>query len=475
MKTCWEVLGIEYTHDADAIRQAYLALLPSFHPESDPQGFKALRQAYESALQEAKKPAAPVVALDANTQQVNDMLAAFHDLLACDERRFQPAAWQRFIQQINMLSIKQVERLRWSLYAIAQEAWPVSYTCLRLLAERLGWERQDGGEEIDNETLDNFLHSLRRGDLFDYSRLLALPAEVQNQTIAFYAALEGSFFNHPSFFSHFINQHGVTIVPDDLNFQRRLLRWYSSLQWGIPELIPVAKAWREDEPDNTSPQYYEYAQRVYCGEGDSLLPGLCALWKQGPSTQMDNLLLQWCRQNRPDDYPLVVLAVERHEQRDSEGEELAYFHGTSARTRLLWAEALHSGILSPLSRCFVTRVLQNKFPEIDKQYCSHPRWPLYQVAELLVRQKTLATKHYLPLVERQMANDLCPFEALIIGALMPSGAEISSSDEADAEGNDELDSASSNAKPFNVFSVIKVIFYIFLVAGALSRILHLFG
>jgi len=59
MKTCWEVLGIEYTHDADAIRQAYLALLPSFHPESDPQGFKALRQAYESALQEAKKPAAP--------------------------------------------------------------------------------------------------------------------------------------------------------------------------------------------------------------------------------------------------------------------------------------------------------------------------------------------------------------------------------------------------------------------------------
>lgn len=270
MKTCWEVLGIEYTHDADAIRQAYLALLPSFHPESDPQGFKALRQAYESALQEAKKPAAPVVVVDANTQQINEIQEVFRDLLACDERRFQPAAWQRFIQQINTLPIKLVERLRWPLYAIAQEAYPVSYTCLRLLAERLSWERLDGGEAVDREALEDFLRDVQHGDMFDYSLLLHLPAEVQNQTIAFYAALEGAFFNHPSFFFQFINQHGVTIIPDDLQFQRRLLRWYSSLQWGIPELIPVAKAWREDEPDNSSPQYYEYTQRVYCGEGDSL-------------------------------------------------------------------------------------------------------------------------------------------------------------------------------------------------------------
>ncbi len=44
--------GIEATTDTDAIRQAYiLALLPSFHPETDPQGFGQLREAYENALQ----------------------------------------------------------------------------------------------------------------------------------------------------------------------------------------------------------------------------------------------------------------------------------------------------------------------------------------------------------------------------------------------------------------------------------------
>ncbi|MEY5159192.1 J domain-containing protein, partial [Salmonella enterica subsp. enterica serovar Corvallis] len=40
MKSCWDILNIAPTTDLDAIRQAYLALLPSFHPESDPQGFK---------------------------------------------------------------------------------------------------------------------------------------------------------------------------------------------------------------------------------------------------------------------------------------------------------------------------------------------------------------------------------------------------------------------------------------------------
>ena len=49
MKTCWQILEIESTTQIDIIRQAYLARLPLCHPETDPQGFKALRQAYEEA------------------------------------------------------------------------------------------------------------------------------------------------------------------------------------------------------------------------------------------------------------------------------------------------------------------------------------------------------------------------------------------------------------------------------------------
>lgn len=82
MKTCWQVLGIEATTDTDAIRQAYLALLPSFHPETDPQGFKQLREAYENALQGTTSPAITVVDEDPDTPWVNYLREIFGDLLA---------------------------------------------------------------------------------------------------------------------------------------------------------------------------------------------------------------------------------------------------------------------------------------------------------------------------------------------------------------------------------------------------------
>ena len=68
MNTCWETLGIEPTTDLEHIRQAYLALLPSFHPESDPQGFKQLRQAYEEAQRWTQSPIEEAVTEDAGEE-----------------------------------------------------------------------------------------------------------------------------------------------------------------------------------------------------------------------------------------------------------------------------------------------------------------------------------------------------------------------------------------------------------------------
>ncbi|GIO31551.1 MULTISPECIES: J domain-containing protein [Paenibacillus] len=55
--TIWERLGIPPTHDVKAIKRAYAEQLKIHHPEDDPQGYQALREAFDAALSLAKRQA----------------------------------------------------------------------------------------------------------------------------------------------------------------------------------------------------------------------------------------------------------------------------------------------------------------------------------------------------------------------------------------------------------------------------------
>lgn len=479
MKTCWQVLGIEATTDIDAIRQAYLALLPSCHPETDPQGFKQLREAYENALQETKSPAIAVVEEDPDTPWVNYLGEIFRDLLADGERRFQPQAWQEFIHQINKLSISQVEKSRWWLCAIAMQTFPISYSCLKLLSDRLAWEQGADNRDVDVEAVEDLLSEIRRGDLFDYSQLLHLPVAVQNHTIAFYEALESAFFVNPRYFAELMALHGVWIVLDDHQFQRRLLRWFSTLHLGVAELLPVALAWQKAEPDNGTPGYYHLSQRVFCGEGDSLLPELCAQWREHSSTQIDALLLRWCRQHQPDYFPLLVMAVEAREQVDIDGEPLLYISGSSARTCMLWAEALQSGTLSPLCESFIARRLNYGAAVINEEHRQHPCWPLYLAAERLASAEEPEDALLQQLVLRLDMPNLYPLEAIIIRGLLVQAAGMTVRHETVTTEDGKVTTVvTQNAEDsgggigFGLWQVIKIIFFIGVIGHLLSLFVH---
>ncbi|EAA8473657.1 J domain-containing protein [Salmonella enterica] len=477
MKNCWQVLGIEATTDTDAIRQAYLALLSSFHPETAPQGFKQLREAYENALLGTTSPAITVVDEDPDTPWVNYLGEIFRDLLADQERRFQPQAWQEFIQQINKLSISQAEKARWLLCDIAMQTSPVSYSCMNLLSQRLSWEQRDSNGEIDDEALEDFLPYVQRGDTFDYTLLRHLPLAVQNQTIMFYCALDGTFFDRPHYFAQLMAQHGAWIIPNNLRFQRRLLRWFSTLHVGIAELLPVALTWQEAEPDNATPGYYHLAQRVFCGEGDNLLPELCAQWWEHPSTHLDDLLLCWCRQHRPDFFPLLVMAVEGREQVDIDGESLLYIPGSSARTCLLWAEALHSGALSPLSESFIARRLNYGAPAMSEAHSQHPYWLLYQVADSLACAGDPSAALLQRLVTKLDTPDICPLEALVIRGLLGRAAAIATPCEAVVANEEPVTTVTSPSTEesgggFGLWQVIKINLFIGVVGHVLRQFMH---
>ncbi|MCO4158238.1 J domain-containing protein [Citrobacter amalonaticus] len=353
MNICWEILGIEPTTDLERIRQSYLALLPSFHPESDPQGFKQLRQAYEEAQQWVASPAEDVKADEVSDE--HEILVAFRELLASDSDRFQPSAWQKFIQQLNQCSMDEVDKLRWSLCDIAMKTETLSLSCLALLAQRLNWQPQEAEDDAEGEELEAFLETVKRGDAFDLLSLAKLPLVVQDQTNAYFFELEHVWRFYPEHFADALQIHGALVIPEDKRLHRKLLHWFSAQQWGITELVDIARHWQAAEPDNEDAHYYLCRQRWLCGEGESLLADLCDFWQRYPSTQADDLLLNWCRQHQPDYFPLVVMAVEARCMADAE-----YVPGKSARTRLLWADILHSGTLSPLGRSFVESLLYKR-------------------------------------------------------------------------------------------------------------------
>ncbi len=224
MKTCWQILEIESTTQIDIIRQAYLARLPLCHPETDPQGFKALRQAYEEALRLAVNPVEEADDEEKDAAAEHEILRAFRTLLDSESDRFQPSAWQKFIQQLNTWNMEDVDQLRWPLCAIAIEARYLSLNCASLLAERLNWHSFNDSEGMDEEEREAFLEAIQAGDCFDFLSLLEYPIALQNQTVEYYFALERCCRYHPDYVTAFLAMEGPWLIPDDAKLHRKLLR-----------------------------------------------------------------------------------------------------------------------------------------------------------------------------------------------------------------------------------------------------------
>ena len=462
MKTCWQILEIESTTQIDIIRQAYLARLPLCHPETDPQGFKALRQAYEEALRLAVNPVEEADDEEKDAATEHEILRVFRALLDSENDRFQPSAWQKFIQQLNTWNMEDVDQLRWPLCAIAIEARYLSLNCASLLAERLNWHSFNDCEGIDEEEREAFLEAIQAGDCFDFLSLLEYPVALQNQTVEYY-------------FSWFI--------PDDAKLHRKLLRWYSSVQTGMAELIPVAQQWQAEEPESEDARYYQCAQRLYCGEGESLLADLCAYRESYPSTQADNLLLQWSKRHCPDYFALLVMVIEARSMVDAQGKPLKYVPGESARTRLLWAEILHSGKLSPLGQSFIESLFfkrkawawwKSRVGSETEQ--DSPLLDLYRVAEQVVLEAFPKQEMLARLDARLERGEAHPLETIITRMLLtkvklePEDEDV---DEPTPENHEEIND--EDEKPQSITSIIKISLTVLVIGYALGKIAMLFS
>jgi len=91
----WYVLKIEKTEDKNAVREAYMALLPKYNPEEDPTGFANLRSAYEEALKEIDQQAdASINANDPVSILFQELAAIYQDFA----KRIDPSQWEEALK-----------------------------------------------------------------------------------------------------------------------------------------------------------------------------------------------------------------------------------------------------------------------------------------------------------------------------------------------------------------------------------------
>ena len=123
----WMILGISATEDKEAIKRAYMAELPKYNPEEDPEGFVRLRTAYEDILKEidenAKKENAEMGPLDLFMDKVNDLYNDF-------KRRREVAEWTELLKdevctRLDLADLTEDALLVFFMdnYYLPKEAW----------------------------------------------------------------------------------------------------------------------------------------------------------------------------------------------------------------------------------------------------------------------------------------------------------------------------------------------------------------
>ncbi|MCR5031249.1 MAG: hypothetical protein K6A92_00155 [Lachnospiraceae bacterium] len=175
MEQFFDVLEIQPTKDEAAIGAAYRKLLPSHHPEEDPEGFRKLREAYEKALEYARTKEDGEGAVGDMTPAdtfMNRVRGLYEDY----DRRVKIEEWEDLLKDPVLQDLEYEDEARVKLLSYIMDGHEMMPQAVYSLLEKMLMvqeRREDLEEHLDPRFLEFFLEcangSIDRG--FDFSAI----------------------------------------------------------------------------------------------------------------------------------------------------------------------------------------------------------------------------------------------------------------------------------------------------------------
>ena len=332
MEKSWQLLGIEETTDKDVIRQAYRAKLPVYHPETDPDGFKALREAYEYAMHYADFPESTIdISLselqpEENTSselseqelQANEICQNYQALLDDPERRYNINQWHQFVASFYDYPMEVIDIAKWQLLEISYNASYLSLTCAKVLADSLRWRQQLTTQSPDKvEQYDNFLNQVNNGDYFDYALLPTINKTIQNVTLDYFDFARWIFWERPpevGEMNYYLSQDTVVYLTDEKQQKLQISKWLSFSLTPNQAILDYAlsRLNQTDLEENLIIEWKYIVANQYSllNDKDNSLKYWLEIYNSGHYQEKSvSWLIHWCAINAKNYLPLLIFAL----------------------------------------------------------------------------------------------------------------------------------------------------------------------
>ena len=142
----WYTLEMEATTDEAAVKAQYRKQLPLHNPEDDPEGFRALREAYEAALEYIKnggKTAEEAAKEERPKDEIDLWVDQFRDIYQYMDLRIDPKAWKEKLDDPLCVGLDTAYEARERLlvflmdhHYLPKEVWKTLDQALNIEAER---------------------------------------------------------------------------------------------------------------------------------------------------------------------------------------------------------------------------------------------------------------------------------------------------------------------------------------------------